>query len=608
MNSALLKLFVRTFLFSALAGAAAARPAANAAAATEAPAKVFAEYYEDRLKLFPLEATLAGDDRYNDRLPNDLTPAYRAELSAFLKRWLARANALKKTRPTDQDQVSCDLLAWECQIGLEQLRFRTELLPINQFESRHLTIAQWAGGTAAQPFKTVRDYDNWLKRLTAFSDWCATARDNMKEGVRRGYVLPRALIEKVIPQVTDLTKLPLEENLFYSPIRQIPTSFSDADRQRLTTNYAAVLRTNLLPALQALSDYLRRDYLPAGRATSGISAVPHGREFYQVQIRAYTTTDLTPEQVFDLGAREVQRLLTEMEQVKQKVGYAGDLKSFFGFVRQKKELMPFTQPQQVLDNFNAIRRRMEPALARLFNVMPKTGFEVRRTEAFREASASAEYIQGSLDGTRPGIFYVPIPDVTNYNYYADEDLFLHEAIPGHHYQISVQQENTALPQFRRTSWYNAYGEGWALYCESLGRELGLYDDPYQYFGMLSAEMHRAIRLVVDSGLHAKGWTRERAIQYSLDHEAEPEASIIAEIERYMAWPGQALSYKVGQLKIRELRARAERRLGAQFDVRAFHRQILESGCLPLKLLEARLDRWIAAQSASRTLAPGPAAH
>src|SRR5262249_33645027 len=242
--------------------------------------------------------------------------------------------------------------------------------------------------------------------------------------------------------------------------------------------------------------------------------------------------------------------------------------------------------------FHAIHTRMQPSLQRLFSVTPRTAFEIRRTEAFREASASAEWLYGSLDGTRPGIFYVPIPNAKAYNTLHDESLFLHEAIPGHHYQFSLQRETTRLRMFRRVIEYSAFGEGWALYCESLGKELGLYDDPYQYFGMLSMEMHRAIRLVVDAGLHAKGWTRERAIQYSLDHEAESEASIVAEVERYMAWPGQALSYKVGQLKIRELRARAEKTLGQRFDIREFHARVLESGCLPLKLLEQKVDRWM----------------
>jgi len=272
----------------------------------------------------------------------------------------------------------------------------------------------------------------------------------------------------------------------------------------------------------------------------------------------------------------VTRIGQEMEKVKSQVGYEGDLKSFFDHVRNKKELMPFSDPQEVINNFYAIQEKMLPQVNKLFDLQPKTAFEVRRTEAFREASASAEYNPGSLDGTRPGIFYVPIPDVNKYNLFSDEDLFLHEAIPGHHFQISLQQENTALPSFRKDLWYSAYGEGWALYTESLGEELGLYQDPYQYFGMLGAEMHRAIRLVVDTGLHAKGWTREQAIQYSLDNEAESEASITSEIERYMANPGQALSYKIGQLRIRELRKKAETELGVAFDIKVFHRKVLES--------------------------------
>jgi uncharacterized protein (DUF885 family) len=282
-----------------------------------------------------------------------------------------------------------------------------------------------------------------------------------------------------------------------------------------------------------------------------------------------------------------------MIRVKDDVGFKGDLKAFFNFLRTKKELMPFTKPEQVTANFHAIHEKMKPNLEKLFKQTPKTPFEIRRTEAFREASASAEYMQGSMDGTRPGIFYVPIPNVKEYNVLSDEDLFLHEAIPGHHYQISLQQENTDLPEFRRLTGYSAYAEGWALYTESLGKELGLYTDPYQYFGMLSAEMHRSIRLVVDAGMHTQGWTREQAIAYSKDHEAETEASIIAEIERYMAIPGQALSYKIGQLKIRELRAKAESELGHKFKIAEFHDQILSAGNIPLSVLENKIMNWIA---------------
>jgi uncharacterized protein (DUF885 family) len=288
---------------------------------------------------------------------------------------------------------------------------------------------------------------------------------------------------------------------------------------------------------------------------------------------------------------EVARISSEMEKVKEQIGFKGDLKSFFNYVRENKELMPYKTPEEIIANFNAIHEKMKPQLEKLFDMTPKTQFEVRRTEAFRENSASAEYNQGSLDGTRPGIFYVPIPDAPTYNIYSDESLFLHEAIPGHHYQISLTQESTVLPDFRKTLWYSGYGEGWALYSESLGKELGLYTDPYQYFGMLGAEMHRAVRLVVDTGLHSKGWTREQAIQYSMENEAESEAGITSEIERYMANPGQALSYKIGQLKIIELRERAKKELGDEFDIRQYHNQVQETGCVPLELLENKIDSW-----------------
>ncbi|WP_373519275.1 DUF885 family protein, partial [Pricia sp.] len=338
------------------------------------------------------------------------------------------------------------------------------------------------------------------------------------------------------------------------------------------------------------------EYMASGRETSGIEGVPRGDAYYKHQIKLYTTTDMTADGIHQIGLDEVARISTEMEKVKERVGFKGDLNAFFDHVRNKKELMPFTEPQQVIDNFNAIHDRMKPQVDKLFDKQPKTAFEVRRTEAFREASASAEYNPGSLDGTRPGIFYVPIPDASEYNIYSDEDLFLHEAIPGHHFQVSLTQENEALPKFRKTLWYSAYGEGWALYTESLGKELGLYEDPYQYFGMLGAEMHRAVRLVVDTGLHSKGWSREKAIHYSLENEAESEAGITSEIERYMANPGQALSYKIGQLKILELRAKAEKQLGDDFDIREFHNQVLETGCVPLALLEDKINGWIAVES------------
>jgi uncharacterized protein (DUF885 family) len=566
---------------------------APAAGNTANVAKLFADYYEERLKLYPMEATFAGDDRYNDQLPNNLTEEFRASERACFGKYAAEVRRLDRKRLSSEDQLSCDILQWECEAQLERLRFPMHLMPINQFQSLHLEIGQWAGGTSAQPFKNVRDYENWLKRLDAFTEWCHTAVTNMRAGVKRGYVLPKALTEKTIPQMAALAKTPVEDHLYYSPIRLMPAGFSNADRTRLAAAYAATIEKKIIPAFGELETFLRDEYLPASRSSSGIAAIPGGDEYYRSQIKAFTTTDLSVDEIHQLGLREVARLLGEMNKVRETVGFQGDLKAFFEHVRTRKELMPFTDPQQVIDNFHAIHRKMQPSLQRLFSLTPKTPFEIRRTEAFREASASAEWTYGSLDGTRPGIFYVPIPNVKEYNVSQDESLFLHEAIPGHHYHLSLQRENQSLPMYRRVFDLSVFNEGWALYCESLGKELGLYTDPYQYFGMLSMEMHRAIRLVVDTGLHAKGWTREQAIRYSLDHEAESEAGIVAEIERYMAWPGQALAYKTGQLKILELRARAEKALGERYDLREFHTRVLESGAMPLKLLEQKIDRWIA---------------
>jgi uncharacterized protein (DUF885 family) len=549
-------------------------------------------YYKERMKLFPLESTTSGDSIYNNILPDNLTDDYSNQVKAFFEKFRNESNKYNDNDLSENDRLSKELLLWECDINIEQLGFKENLMPLNQFTSLPLTIGQFASGSGAQPFKTFKDYTNWLQRLEAFNQWLTTAQQRMKEGVTKGCVLPKSLTLKMIPQFEDLANEDIQNHLFYSPVKAFPASFTDAQKKELTDKYTAILKDKIIPSFRSLSDYIKSDYLNASRATSGISAIPNGDKYYKHLIKRYTTTDMTADEIHQLGLKEVARLTAEMEKVKTQVGFTGPLKDFFNYVRNKKELMPFTEPQQVIDNFNAIHEKMKPNLEKLFDLKPKTPFEVRRTEAFREASASAEYNQGSVDGTRPGIFYVPIPDVKKYNMYADEDLFLHEAIPGHHYQISIQQENTALPAFRKTVWFNAYGEGWALYTESLGKELGLYTDPYQYFGMLSAEMHRALRLVIDTGLHTKGWTREQAIKYSMENEAEPEESIVAEIERYMAIPGQALSYKIGQLKIRELRTKAEKQLGSKFSIKEFHNQVLDAGCLPLKVLEGKIDKWI----------------
>jgi uncharacterized protein (DUF885 family) len=556
--------------------------------------KDFLENYQsERYAYFPLEATYAGIDGYNDQFPNFISEEYREDLRSFFQKYLDDLANYDLNSMNEVDKMSYDVLKWECELGLEGLKHPTHLLPVDQMWSVNLTFGQFAGGTSAQPFASVQDYENWLKRTDGFIAWAETAIENMQKGIEKGIVLPAALVPKVIPQWESLAQGPVEDHLYFSPAKSFPDSFSAEDQERLKKAFYQMVEEKIIPLNAKMANFLRDEYQPAARSSSGISALPNGDAYYDYTIRLFTTTDLSADSIFELGKSEVARIRSEMEKVKNQVGFKGDLKAFFDEVRSKKELMPYTDPQQVIDNFNSIHERMKPQVNAYFDLVPKTPFEVRRTEAFREASASAEYSPGSVDGSRPGIFYVPIPDVREYNVFSDETLFLHEAIPGHHYQISLQQENVSLPTFRKSLWSSAYGEGWALYCETLGKELGLYTDPYQYFGHLGMEMHRAIRLVVDAGMHTKGWTREEAIQYSLENEAEGEASIIAEIERYMAMPGQALSYKIGQLKIIELRQKAQNEMGEAFDIRKFHNKVLETGCIPLQLLENKIDEWIA---------------
>lgn len=428
--------------------------------------------------------------------------------------------------------------------------------------------------------------------MDAYSVWIDSAVVYMKKGITKKMVLPKALTIKIIPQFEEQITPKVEENIFYSSIKTLPNDMSVEVKSSLKNDYASMINDRLMPQYKKMVNFLKNEYLPASRSTSGIGNIPGGKELYAVYAKQWTTTTRTPEEIHELGLKEVARLKAEMEKVKEQVGFKGTIIEFFDYVRNRKELMPFKKPEGVIANFEAIHEKIKPNVDKLFSLQPKTPFEVRRVEAFREKTASAEYVQGAADGSRPGVFYVPIPDVTKYNYYGDEDLFLHEAIPGHHFQISLQQENKELPDFRKFNWFGAYGEGWALYTESLGKELGLYEDPYQYFGMLGNEMHRAIRLVVDTGIHSKGWSREQAIKYSLENEAESEASIISEIERYMAIPGQALSYKIGQLKLIELRQKAEDKMKNKFDIKVFHQKVLESGVMPLALLESKINDWI----------------
>lgn len=591
------------FLLMASAVLSCSTPKTEAAKAeSKGPQKLdslMSHYYEDRMKLFPVEATALGDNRYNDQYPNTISQAYLERLKEFYTTYKTRLQDYDRKTLSETDQMNYDVLLWECSIGIESRQFKDYLIPINQSSSNHLFIPPMADGTGFQPFVTVKDYDNWLKRLDSYLVWLDTAQANMRLGMKQGYVIPKYLALKVAPQFAAFDHGPVETHMFYKPILNIPATFSKEDKERLTFAYTTMIEKKIMPAYKQMKEFLITEYIPACSDKAAITESPLGKSYYNFQIKYHTTTSLTAEQIFEVGEKEVNRITEEMEKVKNEVGFKGDLKAFFKYVLENKKLLPFTTPDQVLNHFQTIHDRMKPNLPKLFNKVPKTPFEIRRVPAFMELTSSAYYLQGSNDGSRPGIFYAPIPDAKKHNIYVDESLFLHEAIPGHHYQTALQAENKDLPLFRRTLVYNAYNEGWALYTESLGKELGLYQDPYQYFGRLGYEMHRALRLVLDAGLHTKGWTREQAIQYSKDHEARSEQVIISEVERYIARPGQALSYKTGQLKISALRAKAEQELGSKFNIAAFHDQVLSLGCVPLELLEDHINSWISAEKKAK---------
>lgn len=555
-------------------------------------------YYEERLQYFPLEATAIADNRYNDKLPADISGSYREKLKGFYKKYFDKISLIDSTKLLDQDILSYNVFKREMLIQLEGLEYFDNLLPINQFWSMHLTFPVLGSGSGNQPFKTVKDYENFLKRMDDFYAYMDTAIVNMKKGMQNNIVPPAILMERVLPQLKGIIVADPEKSVFYGPINDMPSSFSKEDGSRIKELYQKAIMEKVVASYQKMHDFISNEYISHCRKTAGIAELPNGKEYYSYMARVWTTTNLTPDEIFETGQREVARIRSEMEKVMNETGYKGDLKSFFTFIKTDNKFMPFKTADEVINTFKSYESIMRPKLAELFNLVPKAKFEVRQTEKFREASASAEYNQSAPDGSRPGIFYVPVIDAKKFNVVGMEDLFLHEAIPGHHYQISIQQENDALPKFRRFGWYGAYGEGWALYTEALGKELGLYKDPYQYFGSLSEEMHRAIRLVVDVGIHTKGWTREEAIKYSLENEAGNETDLTAEIERYMAIPGQALAYKIGQLKIIEIRKSAEQKLGDKFNIKDFHDEVLKDGCLPMDVFERKMEGWVNKQLAN----------
>jgi uncharacterized protein (DUF885 family) len=567
-------------------------------------ANIFEEYYQERMNFLPLEATQNGDVLKNDKLYADFTDSFRSKLKGLFEKYQIKIQKINTSELSENDKINYNIFKREMSVTLEGLSvgyFSTyvlypehQFMPFNQFGGIPLWLGQLGSGTGSQPFETIEDYNNWIKRATAFTAWSDSAIVYFRKGIKAGIVLPESLVVKMIPQMESMVVNDPTTSIFYGPVNKMPESFSEVDRKKYTREITLLINQQLIPSYKKLSDFLKSEYLPKSRKSDGIYALKNGKEYYNYLIHFWTTTNKSPDEIYEIGLSEVKRIRAIMDSVKTTTGYKGDLKSFFEYMKTDKQFMPYKTPEEVLNAYRAIQYKIEPNLKKMFNTVPKTPFEVRQTEAYRAASASAEYNLGSPDGNRPGIFYVPILDATKFNVTSGmEGLFLHEAIPGHHYQLSLQQENESLPKFIRFASYGAYVEGWGLYSESLGKELGLYTDPFQYIGALNKEMQRAIRLVVDVGIHSKNLTREQAIEYMLKNMPISEKGATSEVERYMAMPAQALSYKIGSLKLRELRTRYEQKLGSKFKLASFHDELLGGGSMPLEILEKKMDAWSA---------------
>lgn len=556
---------------------------------------LFDEHFERDLEMNPLQATFIGDYRYNDRMANSNSPEYIAAATAMDEEFLARLLEIDRDKLDYQDQLSYDLFKIKREQSLEGNQFPSELQPINQFYSATNFFVQLGSGTSAHPFKTVKDYEDFLSRADQFSINIDQIITNMKEGMKQGVTQPRILMEKLVPQIDAHVVDDVRNSDFYKPVLNMPEDFSDEDRVRLTAAYEAKIANTIIPAYQRISNFLGDEYIGAARETVGLYAQPNGEAWYAYMVRLRTTTDMSPDEIHQIGLNEVARIHKEMQGVMDEVGFEGSLQEFFEFVKTDDQFY-YDDAEELIQGYRDMSDHISELTKNLFDVMPKTSFEVRRVEPFREASASGgSYQSGTPDGSRPGIFYANAYDIKARGKWAMESLFLHEAIPGHHFQIMIQRENESLPGFRRFGGFTAFSEGWGLYAESLGKELGVYTDPYQYFGALNAELWRSIRLVVDTGLHAKQWSRQDVLDYMFANAATPEVRAVSEAERFMAIPGQALAYKVGQLKIREIRNKAEAALGDRFSVKDFHTEVLKDGAMPLSMLEAKIDRWVKSQ-------------
>lgn len=591
------KFFTHIFFFAVLAATFYGCKKMDSPLTKQTPGdidSIAANYYEQYLKLYPLEATAQGDMRYNDQLPINIDKDFISGEIAFYNNIQNQLKKVDYNALNDDQKTVYDVLDYTLKDKVERYAYHPEYFPFTQFEGLPLTFPLLGSGQGNQPFKTEKDYADWLMRMEKFPEWMAAAEANFRDGMAENVVLPQKLVLKMIPQMRaeEITNPDFEKNIFSGPVKNFPKSFSAAQKEQFTKKYRETVLNKIIPAYTSMGNFLEKEYLPKARTTDGYNALPNGPNTYTYFVKSWTTTALKPEDIHQTGLQQVAMLRGEMEKVKQQVGFSGTLEEFITFVKTDPKAMPYKTSEEVLKGFNDILAKIRPGLKNMFSVTPKTPFEIRQTEKFREATASAEYIQGTPDGKRPGIFYMPLPNPAKFNVTSGmESLFLHEAIPGHHYQISLQQENENLPKFMRFGWFGAYGEGWAHYCETLGPEFGLYTDPYQKMGYLSDQMLRAVRLVVDTGLHTGQMTREQAIQYFLSNISYDEASATAEIERYMAMPGQALGYKIGALKIRSLRDQYQKQLGPKFSLAKFHDEVLSQGCLPLDVLERKMKLW-----------------
>ncbi len=535
----------------------------------------------------PLAASYYGDRRFEDRLP-DLSRAAITARDAADAQVLRDLASINRAKLSPDDQLSYDLFQREYTGRIAAQPFKPWL-----YEIRPSDGPQSLSETSELlPFQPVRDYDKWISRLKAIDPYLSQYQDNLLLAIRERRTQPRVIMEKALAQLQkQLVETPAASP-FFAPFKRLPETIPATERERLAAAGKAAIRDSVLPAYRRFEAFFRTSYLPATRTTVGIWDTPDGTAFYRNRATLHTTTQMTPDEIHDIGLQEVTRIRGEMQKVMAQVGWTGTLQEFFVHLRTDPKFY-FQSQQELFEAYASTAKRIDPALVQLFGLLPRTPYGVRAIPDTSAPNTTTAYYQGpALDGSRAGYYYVNLyrPDVRPK--YEIEVLTVHEAMPGHHLQIALAQELRSLPQFRRNAGITAYVEGWGLYSESLGKELGLYQDPYSYFGYLTYDMWRAVRLVVDTGIHAKKWTRQQAIDYFKDNAAKTEADIVNEIDRYISWPGQALAYKIGQLRIRALRTAAEQALGERFSIRAFHDQLLGAGALPLDVLETRMRAWI----------------